>query len=109
MDRRLWRTGSLAHEGANGRWTHPLFTSLPVSSGVANRFSVHLKVASVNCATTTWFDPVAAINRASGYSATGKTGTSRSRHYNTDDVAHFSSVSARFTSAFGGRSAIETD
>lgn len=69
--------------GVNGRWTHPLFTSLPVSSGVANRFSVHLEVAGVNCATTAWFGPVAAIQRRSGYSATGITGTSRSRHYNT--------------------------
>jgi hypothetical protein len=70
--------------GVNGRWTHPLFTSLPVSSGVANRFSVHLEVAGVNCAHHGMVRPGCRYSTSSGYSATGITGTSRSRHYNTE-------------------------
>ena len=35
--------GSRLVPGTNGRWAHPLFTSLPVSSSVVNRFSGSLE------------------------------------------------------------------
>jgi hypothetical protein len=59
----------------------------PVSSGVTNRFSVHLKVAGgIDAPTEHGATRLPLLTLRSGYSATGITGTSRSRHYNTDDV-----------------------